>query len=254
MSALALGLAALVGLALGLLGGGGGILAVPILVYVVKMPPAAAVPVSLAAVGATSLVAALLHAREGRLDLRAAILFGGAGAVGAACGAVVTARLPPAPLLLAFGVVMLVAGARMIRPRGNAGPVPPRPARSGAMAGAGLGVGVLSGLFGIGGGFLTVPALVLLAGLPMHRAVGTSLLVIALNASGGLLSHAAHGSFPAREALLFTGATVAGALVGTRLSGQVPPGRLQFGFGLFVLLTGAAVAIRNALLLVEAAG
>lgn len=253
MSALALALALLIGLSLGLLGGGGSILAVPVLVYVAGLAPVTAVPVSLAAVGATSLVAAAVHAREGRVAPRAALLFGGAGALGAAAGARLTPHLPPPVLLLSFAVVMLAAGLRMVTVRRAGSPGRPRPARPLATAAAGLAVGVLTGLLGVGGGFLAVPALVLVAGLPMPQAVGTSLVVVALNALGGLLSHAGHASFPGREAALFAGASIAGALAGARLTGGISPDRLRRAFGAVVLLVGAAVGARNALVLLERA-
>jgi len=251
VTALALVLAVVIGLSLGLLGGGGSILAVPVLVYVAGLPPAFAVPVSLAAVGATSLVAAAMHAREGRVDLRVAFLFGGAGALGAALGARITPLLSPPVLLLAFAVVMLVAGVRMLGNGRGEKPDRPAPARPAVTAAAGLGVGLLTGLLGIGGGFLAVPALVLVAGLPMPRAVGTSLVVIALNAFGGLLSHAGHAPFVAGPAALFAGASIAGALGGSRLTGKVPPDRLRRAFGLLVLLVGAAIGARNLFLLLE---
>ncbi len=251
MTALALVLAVVIGLSLGLLGGGGSILAVPVLVYVAGLPPASAVPVSLAAVGATSLVAAAMHAREGRVDLRVALLFGGAGALGAAAGARVTPLLSPPVLLLSFAVVMIVAGARMLGIRRGENPNRLAPASPAVTAAAGFGVGTLTGLLGIGGGFLAVPALVLVAGLPMPRAIGTSLVVIALNAFGGLLSHAGHASFAAGPAVLFAGASIAGALGGSRLTGRVPPDGLRRAFGLLVLLVGAAVGVRNVFLLLE---
>ncbi len=251
MTALALVLAVVIGLSLGLLGGGGSILAVPVLVYAAGLPPASAVPVSLAAVGATSLFAAAMHAREGRVDLRVALLFGGAGALGAAAGARITPLLSPPVLLLSFAVVMLVAGTRMLGVRRDELRDRPRPARPVVTAAAGFAVGVLTGLLGIGGGFLAVPALVLVAGLPMPRAVGTSLVVIALNALGGLVSHAGHASFAAGPAVLFAGASIAGALGGSHLTGRVPPDRLRHAFGLLVLLVGAAVGARNLLLLLE---
>jgi len=237
-----LALAALIGLSLGLLGGGGSILAVPVLVYVAGQEPAAAVATSLAVVGATSLIAALDHAHAGRVDLRAAVAFGVTGALGALGGARLTPLVPPRTLLLLFALLMLVVGSLMLRPGG--GPVPGR-RHPLAVPVAGLGVGVLTGFLGVGGGFLIVPALVLLARLEMPRAVGTSLLVIAINAAAGLLGQAGREPPPLGLTAAFTGIAVAGALAGSRLAGRVSPARLRRGFAALVILVGIALVVRN---------
>lgn len=238
----ALGLAALIGLSLGLLGGGGSILAVPVLVYVAGQEPAAAVATSLAVVGATSLIAALDHARVGRVDLGAAVGFGLTGALGAVAGARLTPLVPPRTLLLLFALLMLVVGSLMLRP--GPGPVPGQ-RHPLAVPLAGLGVGVLTGFLGVGGGFLIVPALVLLARLEMPRAVGTSLLVIAVNAAAGLLSHLGREPLPLGLVAGFTGIAIAGAMVGSRLAGRVAPARLRRGFAALVILVGIALVVRN---------
>jgi hypothetical protein len=240
----ALALSALIGLSLGLLGGGGSILAVPVLVYVARFEAREAIAASLAVVGTTSLAGAFLHARAGRVRFRAVALFGGAGMAGAPVGALATRLVPPPALLVLFGLLMLIVGALMLRRGPGFEPAASQPAAAPAMAAAGLMLGLLTGFLGVGGGFLIVPALVLLVGLPMHEAVGTSLVVIALNCAAGLLGHLEAG-FPVGTTAAFTAVATLGALAGARLSDDVAPQRLRRAFGAFVLLVGLALAAHN---------
>lgn len=240
--AAALALAALLGLSLGLLGGGGSILALPVLVYVAGQEPASAVATSLAVVGATSLIAALDHARVGRVDSGAALGFGLTGVVGALVGAQLTPLVPPRTLLLVFALLMLLVGSLMLRP--GRGPIPGRRHPLGVPL-AGLGVGLLTGFLGVGGGFLIVPALVLLARLEMPVAVGTSLLVIAVNAAAGLVGHLGREPPPLGLTAAFTLVASGGALLGSRLAGRVPALRLRRGFAALVILVGLALVARN---------
>jgi len=241
---LALVLGTLIGLSLGLLGGGGSILAVPVLVYVARVEVHAAIGMSLAVVGATALVGGLVHARAGRVDLRAAALFGGAGMLGAPLGAQATHAVAPRVLLLLFAALMLTVGALMLRGREAARPEPaiPHPA---AVPAAGFGVGLLTGFLGVGGGFLIVPALALLAGLPIHRAVGTSLLVIAANSAAGLLGHLGRGEMPLSLTAAFTAVSALGALAGVRMASSLNPARLRRAFAVFVVLVGLFLLARN---------
>jgi uncharacterized membrane protein YfcA len=243
---LALALSGLIGVSLGLLGGGGSILALPVLVYVAGLEVHAAVGASLAIVGATALVGGLVHARRGRADLRAAAFFGAAGMVGAPLGAQVTPLVPGRVLLLLFGTLMLVVSVLMLRGHPPArSPHPgPHPA---ALPLAGFGVGLLTGFLGVGGGFLIVPALLLLADVPIHRAVGSSLLVIAANSATGFVGHIRLGGLPLGMTAAFTAAAILGALVGVRVSAGLDPGHLRGAFALFVLLVGLALLARNAL-------
>jgi hypothetical protein len=243
---LALAFSTLIGLSLGLLGGGGSILAVPVLVYVARVDVHAAIGMSLAVVGATALVGGLAHTRAGRADLRAGAIFGGAGMVGAPLGAQATHAVAPRVLMLLFAALMLVVAALMLRHRGAAPPGTPRP-RPAAVPAAGFGVGLLTGFLGVGGGFLIVPALTLLAGLPIHRAVGTSLLVIAANAAAGLLGHLGRGDVPLGLTVAFTAVAAFGALAGVRVASSLDPLRLRRGFALFVILVGLFLLARNAL-------
>jgi uncharacterized membrane protein YfcA len=243
---LALALSTLIGVSLGLLGGGGSILAVPVLVYVARVDVHAAIGMSLAVVGATALVGAVVHARAGRVELRAAALFGGAGMLGAPLGAQATHAVSPRVLMLLFAVLMLSVGTLLLRGRGAMRPGPP-PAHAAAVPAAGFGVGLLTGFLGVGGGFLTVPALTLLVGLPIHRAIGTSLLVIAATSAAGLAGHLGRGEVPLGLSAAFTAAAAAGALGGVRLAGTLDPGRLRQAFAVFVILVGLFLLARNAL-------
>uniref|UniRef100_UPI00064C24DB sulfite exporter TauE/SafE family protein n=1 Tax=Nocardiopsis sp. RV163 TaxID=1661388 RepID=UPI00064C24DB len=188
---LALGLAAVVGLALGLLGGGGSILMVPLLTYAVGMDPKEAIAASLFVVGLTSLVGALAHARAGNVRWRTGLVFGTAGMAGAFVGGVVGAHVPGALLMTAFALMMVATALAMLR-GGSA-----TPGRRSAAAAPPLGrvvldgvvIGAVTGLVGAGGGFLVVPALVLLGGLAMPAAVGTSLLVIGMKSFAGLAGY-----------------------------------------------------------------
>jgi hypothetical protein len=237
-------LSAAIGLSLGLIGGGGSIITVPVLVYVMGMAPRDAVSMSLAVVGATSLLGASLHYRNGAVDWRAGALFGGAGLAGAFFGARLTYLFSPAALLLAFaGLMLFVAGLMLLR---GVRPEATRRKRSlGKALLVGLLVGGLTGFLGVGGGFLIVPALLLFGGLAMKEAVGTSLLVIAINCAAGLAGHLQHGGLNWLLTLLVTALAASGALVGTALSRRVSAKSLQKGFAVFVLAVALFLVAKN---------
>lgn len=233
MTALGFALAALVGLSLGVLGGGGSTLTVPILVYVLGFAPKTGIAVSLAVVGTTALIGAIGHWRDGNVAWRAALLFAPVAAVGAFAGARLATRVSGNLQLALFGVVMLVVAVRMLRGQPSAGT--PRSAHPAAVALAGGGVGLLTGLVGIGGGFLFVPALVLLAGLDMKRAIGTSLVLIAANAFTGFAGYLDQVAIPWGFLAGFTAIAVLGVLAGTRLVRQLRSAALQRAFGVFLV-------------------
>jgi uncharacterized protein len=250
VSPVAAGLGLAIGLLLGLLGGGGSILAVPALVYGVGVPLSAAVPTSLLVVGISAATGVLPRIRGGGVAWRVAGVFGAAGAVLAFGGAAVNRLLPPAAVLAAFAVVMVAAGWRMLREQPEVGGdcalpgggVDWRSCLPKAIA-AGAGVGFLTGLFGVGGGFLIVPALVLLLGLSMPVAVGTSLVVIVLNSAAGLVAHAgADIDWPL--AATFTVAAVVGSLAAARLAPRVPAGALRRWFAYLVFVVAAFVLVQ----------
>ncbi len=245
---LAILLGTLIGLSLGMIGGGGSILTVPILVFIMGQDAHLATATSLAVVGATSAAGAVPHWRAGRVRFRTAIPFGVAGILGAFAGAWVNHLLPGAVILVLFGFLMLVVAARMfLSPK-----IPAKIADSRAirddwipMIATGLGVGVMTGFFGVGGGFLIVPALVLILGLNMRVAVGTSLVVIAINSASGLAAHLRYGSLDLTMAALFTVGGAIGAFVGASLAGKLDEQRLQRGFATFVALLGIWMVIGN---------
>ncbi len=246
MIVLVIALAVLVGVALGMLGGGGSILTVPLLVYVAGMDAQPAIATSLLVVAVTSAVAAVSHARAGRVQLRTGLVFGAAGLVGAYAGGRIAHHLPDDVLLLAFAAMMIATSVAMIRGRRepDADDVPARlPVGRALLTGAG--VGLVAGLVGAGGGFLVVPALALLGGLAMPVAVGTSLVVVAINSAGGLVGHLATVAIDWRLAAGVTAAAVVGALLGGRLAGRVSPARLRTSFGWFVLAMGALVVVQE---------
>ncbi|WP_431975989.1 sulfite exporter TauE/SafE family protein [Micromonospora haikouensis] len=240
--ALTVGLAVLIGVSLGLLGGGGSILAVPLLVYVADLPAKEAIATSLLVVGATSAVGVLPHARAHRVRWRTGLVFGLAGMTGAYAGGRLAAYVPAAVLLTGFALMMLATAVAMIRGRRDAGerPVPhelpvPRVILDGVV------VGLVTGLVGAGGGFLVVPALALLGGLPMPVAVGTSLVVIAMKSFAGLAGYLSTVSIDWGLAAAVTAAAVIGSLAGGRLAGRVPEAVLRRAFGWFVVVMGVFV-------------
>jgi len=242
MLPLAIGLAVLVGVSLGLLGGGGSILAVPLLVYLAGLDPKEAIATSLLVVGTTSLVGIVPHARAGRVRWRTGLLFGAAGMAGAYGGGRLGAHVPETVLLVGFAVMMLATAAAMLRGRRDdaARPAPAELPVLHVLA-EGVVVGAVTGLVGAGGGFLVVPALALLGGLPMPTAVGTSLVVIAMKSFAGLAGYLSVVEVDWALAVAFTAAAVAGSFAGARLSGLVPQDALRKGFGWFVVAMGVFV-------------
>ena len=236
----------LIGLALGLLGGGGSILTVPALVYVVGIPAAAATGTSLAIVGTTALVGAVRHMQAGRVNLQTALGFGMASMAGSVVGSMLGRDVAPELLLALFALLMVGAAAAMLWPP-RAAPSPASPGLPALIraAPAGLAVGVMTGFFGVGGGFLIVPALVLVVGLPMRQAVGTSLIVIALASAAGLVTHLGAGAIDLRVTGLFLAGGVLGMLTGARFAGRLPELTLRRAFALLVLALAGYLLVRN---------
>ena len=215
------------------------------LVYVARVEVHAAIGMSLAIVGTTALVGGIAQARLGRVSLRAALLFGAAGMLGAPLGARGTHLVAGRVLLALFAALMIAVGGLMLRPRrpqtaAHRAPVP-------VLAAAGFAVGLLTGFLGVGGGFLIVPALTLLAGLPIQLAVGSSLPVIAANSASGLFGHLRDGGLPVGLTVALTAAAAAGALAGVRLAAALDAARLRRAFALFVIAVGLFLLAKNAL-------
>ncbi|MDH6437815.1 putative membrane protein YfcA [Streptomyces sp. SAI-144] len=249
MSALVLALLAggLTGLALGALGGGGSMLAVPAMIYLLGFSPAAATTAALVVVTLTSVTALVTHARGGAVRWREGALFAAAGLVPAAIGGAVSGRLPAGVLTAAFAVVAALAAVRMLRPSASVRPdgVPVRTSR---VARAGAGLGAVTGVLGVGGGFLAVPALVNVIGLRMRAAVGTSLLVITVNSLTALAARAGTSVDVDWGAVApFAATAVLGAWDGRRLAAKVSAGALQRTFAV-ALLAVAAFMLADAVL------
>lgn len=242
---LTLVLAAFIGLALGTLGGGGSILTVPVFTYVAGMPPKEAIAASLLVVGVTSMSSLVVHARHRRVQWRTGLVFGAAGMVGAFAGGLIGGRLPGTVLMVAFALMMMATATAMITRKASKadGGGHKRHGRLplGRTVLDGVVVGVVTGIVGAGGGFLIVPALVVLGGLSMPVAVGTSLLVITMKSLAGLGGYLTAVSIDWALVGGVTAVAVVGALVGARLSGRIPAGALQKAFGYFVLVTGSVV-------------
>ena len=228
-----------IGITLGLFGGGGSILTVPALVYVLGREPRAAVTASLAIVGLSSLSGMWLRRSQGGVNWRVAASFGATGMLTSYATSQISKQFAGSTLLIAFAVLMLVVGASMLLLR------TPQPsahvnALSPGVLLTGAGVGALTGMLGVGGGFLIVPALVMVVGLPMRQAVGTSLMVIAMNSLAGLLGHFGE-TIDFAGIAVFAAAGIAGTLAGTRLATHVEPDRLRRYFA--VLVVGLALVL-----------
>lgn len=240
MMLVALLLSLLVGITLGLLGGGGSILTLPILVYVLGMDEKSAIAMSLIVVGLTSAFALISHARRGNVQWRVGLIFAGAGAAGAFLGGLLAAYIPGVWLVRGFLVMMVATGIAMIRGRKNGQEVVvAKPLQPLKVVIEGLVVGVVTGLVGAGGGFLVVPALALLGGLPMPMAVGTSLLVIAIKSGFGFAGHATHVDVDYALAAALSASAVVGSVAGGLFAAKVPAASLRRAFGTFVLVMAA---------------
>ncbi|SDP62611.1 hypothetical protein SAMN04489867_3195 [Pedococcus dokdonensis] len=261
MSPLVLPLGVLIGLALGALGGGGSILTVPALVYLLDQDPRSATTSSLLIVGATSLIALVPHARAGRVRFVQGLTFGALGTAGSFAGSALASHVDPQVLLTAFAGLMLVVATLMIRrslrnPQSSSDledptvepiltfhPITCACPRLAKVVVTATAVGLLTGFFGVGGGFVLVPALVLALSFPMPVAVGTSLLVIAVNSATALTARITTGGTHLDWRLIagFTAAAIAGSLFGGRITTRVEPRHLTQAFA--VLLVAVAVYI-----------
>jgi uncharacterized protein len=256
-------LAVCTGISLGLLGGGGSVLALPILVYVMGVTPKSAIAMTLLVVGSVSLLGTIPHWKRGNINLKTALIFGSATMIGAFWGA----RLATMPFItdtfqmLLFAIMMLLAAGFMIR---KAARIENRQTKADQrlteltlypepickycwlwLLTEGLAVGILTGLVGVGGGFAIVPALVLLGKIPMKEAIGSSLLIISLNSAAGLLGYLGHISINERLTVSFTFAAAFGTLIGSYLAQFVSAKQLQKGFGYFLLAIATFVLIQN---------
>lgn len=252
----------LIGLALGALGGGGSILAVPALVYGAGQDPRHATASSLVLVGIAALVGLVRHWRAGRVRVGVGAVFGLVGVGGSLLGSSLNRRLDPDVLLVGFAVLVLVAAWRMLtacptctnvgEQQALAEPAPNRlsrvdPTTIVTIAGAATAVGFLAGLFGVGGGFVIVPALTLTLKLPMPQAIGTSLLVIAINSAVALSTRLASASIEWRVTAPFVVAAVIGVLIGGRVADRIDARKSLRGFAGLLIAVALYTGVRGAL-------
>lgn len=268
MSLVSLIFGMLVGISLGLTGGGGAIFAVPLLVYGLAVDPREAVGTSLVAVSGTALVGFLQRARNGTVEFTTGLLFAVAAMLTAPVGVWLSAQISESVLLVLFGLLMLAIAARMWRNttyrqsptageaastisgqtchRGPEGELTMTSRCAMLLATVGLGTGILTGLFGIGGGFLIVPALVTFSRMEMRRAIGTSLLVITLVSLSGIASYVINGGrIPLQITIMFLVGGLLGMWVGTGVAKRLAGRRLQQVFAAAIVAVGLFVIIRN---------
>ncbi len=254
------------GMVLGLFGSGGSIIALPALMYLLHIEPKSAIAMSLGVVGVTATLSAIDHWRRGNVDVRVALVFGVFGVAGTFAGARLGLLTPVVIQLGLFALVMYAAAWRMLKPaKLVAAPVADALVSVGGGTAAlgncrdffspcmtriavhGIGVGVLTGLVGVGGGFLIVPALVLLSGIPMRQAVGTSLAIVAAKSYAGFLGYM--GGVPVDYALMgaFTAVTVIGSFIGTRLAGHISQAALKRAFAWFLVCVATYILLKSVL-------
>jgi uncharacterized membrane protein YfcA len=239
----AIALAALIGVSLGILGGGGSMITMPVLVYVAGVDPKKAVVMSLAIVGGTSLVGSYLHYRENNFHGKAAILFGISGVAGAYFGGMLTHLMQPSLLMLSFAALMLVVGTLMLV--GKPGRDGECECRTGRCLTAGAFLGALTGFLGVGGGFLIMPALIFTAGVATKRAIGSSLAIISLNSAAGLLGQLRYTNIDWPMTAGFLAASLIGMAFGLSIVRKIPAQRIRLIFACALLAVGGFVAYRN---------
>lgn len=249
MLALAVPVGVLIGLVMGALGGGGAVLSVPILVFGFGLAPHDATTASLLIVGVGAVAGVLAHHRAGTVRWRSGLLLGVLGSPAASAGSWIARSIDPDLLLMLFTGLLLVVSAHMLR--STRGPEPVADADRGStpkIVLTALATGLLTGFFGVGGGFVLVPALVAVLGYRMPVAVGTSLLVMVLNSSAALLSRAVEGLHLDWPLLLtFTAAAVVGNLFGGLVTARVRSVTLQRAFAVLLIVVALYTAVRSVL-------
>jgi len=242
---LVVGLSIIIGILLGLLGGGGSILTVPMLVYVAGLSAKNAIVTSLIVVCVTSAITVIHYARRRLVCWKTGSTFGSAGMLGAFMGSRLAAYIPDPILLVVFAAVMLIASVSMMRNKGSKTSDKeytehfcPLTLPVSAILFDGILVGLVTGLIGVGGGFLLVPALTLLAGLPIQAAIGTSLFIIVLQSLAALAGYAGRINIDPELTALVTVCAIGGSFIGSHFSKVIDSRYLKRGFGVFVFLLG----------------
>jgi len=241
--------ALMIGISLGLLGSGGSIITVPVLVYLLGQEEKIAIAGSLFVVGNIALAGSLQYVRPRLIDWRNVVVFGAPGMVGTYLGAVIAAYVPGIVQLVLFALVMLLASYMMLRPV-NLPDNPHQSRQSWKIASDGLLVGVVTGLVGVGGGFLIVPALVLLGGLAIHAAVATSLVIIALKSYSGFYKYLdvldqQDLQLDWQTLMIVTGLGIVGSYAGAKIANRMPQDKLKKGFGYFLIVMGIYILARS---------
>jgi uncharacterized membrane protein YfcA len=239
-----------IGVSLGLLGSGGSIITVPVLVYLIGQDEKVAIAGSLFVVGNIALAGCLQYLRAKLIDWRNVFVFGLPGMLGTYLGAVIAAYVPGVVQLAIFALVMLLASYLMLRPVALTDE-PHEPRESWKIAGDGLIVGVITGFVGVGGGFLIVPALVLLGGMGIHAAVATSLVIIALKSYSGFYEYievleTQSLDLDWQTLLIVTVLGILGSYIGARYARKMPQDKLERWFGYFLILMGLYILARSA--------
>jgi|GEM_PF-640185 uncharacterized protein len=244
MLLIALILALLMGGVLGLLGGGGSILTLPILVYILGLSAKQAIATSLLVVAVTSIAGLIQHARAKNVAWRTGLVFSASAMTGAYLSGRVAAYIPGDVLMFLFIAMMVIAGIAMLRSRKDSAAQEPKFSLALILL-EGFVVGGFTGLVGAGGGFVVVPALVLFSGMPMRKAVGTSLLVIALKSLAGAAGHLSHVSIDFSLAAMITAVAVVGTLIGSQLAQRIAADKLRKAFAVLVLSMAAVMLVKE---------
>lgn len=237
-------LAALAGLSLGLLGGGGSILAVPIMVYTANISPKIAVAMSLAVVGITTLFGVYGHYKAKNINIKLALQFGAAAIPSTFLGSYISQLISGNTQLIIFSIVMILAAVFMFKGR-TENEQESKNQNIAMTLISGSFVGVMTGLIGVGGGFLIVPSLMYFTGIKIKQAVGTSLLIISLNSLIGFLSYLDKVQINWTFMSKFTLASIIGILIGTKLVPYIPAQKLKKAFAIFLILMGIFILYKN---------
>lgn len=247
---------AITGIVLGLFGSGGSIIAMPALMYLLHVEPKSAIAMSLGIVAVTATISGWDNWRRGNVDVKVAAMFGLFGVVGTYAGARLGVYTPVTVQLILFALVMYAAAWKMLQKKkqlqaqtahSEAEEIEIIKAHMGQIALHGVGVGVLTGLVGVGGGFLIVPALVLLSGIPMKIAIGTSLVIVAAKSYSGFAGYI--GAVTVDWAIMgsFTLVTVAGSFVGTRIAHRFSHEKLKKSFAIFLIVVATYILLKSAI-------
>ena len=237
-------LASLIGLSLGLLGGGGSILTVPILVYVLKMDPKVSIALSLAIVGTTSLFGVIRHYKNNNVNFKIALIFAPVAMIGTFMGAKISQMISGQTQLILFAVIMLLASIFILKGRKDTDKKEVK-LNYILISVVAVAVGILTGVVGVGGGFLIVPALVLLAGASMKESVGTSLFIISLNSFSGFSGYIGLVEIPWIFLLKFTSFSVVGIFIGASLVKFISQNSLKKAFAVFLIIMGFFILYKN---------